>query len=389
MEKADTIIIACACVALAAVGVLSGLSQYRNRDKKQEAAAAVSQVSSMACVAEASRTSEASRIAGEDFYQKLREGRPVTLLLIGDDIGGSAGASAQNGWVDRLINQLHNTYGSTFTVKKPAQTATNTIKGWIEYDRMRQVDSQVGTASAYDAVLICTGQYDQTQVDLREFHMFYEDLIARLIRDIPKAAIFPVIEGSIKTENGYTVDIRDLASHYGLNIVDMKEAFGKSGKSAAELSKDGVHPTDTGYALYADTIFRVISGNVTAQKAAGATAEPVYFTDSAQIARYRLITQCQNSSGFQLQRDATYASVKKGDTLSFSASGSIIYVYYTGSVGGGSFQIYVDGRYEGEVSTKGSGSVPYLVSDRLTAGTHTIQLVTKQGPIYIVGVVGE
>jgi lysophospholipase L1-like esterase len=65
----------------------------------------------------------------------------------------------------------------------------------------------------------------------------------------------------IKKANGL---IRTLAQQDGALLVDMEDAFSKSGQGNALLF-DAIHPNDTGYALMADTWFKAITtGTVTA-----------------------------------------------------------------------------------------------------------------------------
>lgn len=387
MTKTEKIISICACSALLVVALLAVANQSRNRKSDSANRKAVSSIAVNAGKADSTRTSETSRIASEDFYQKLREGRDIRILVIGDDIGSSAGATSQNGWTDVLVNKLHAAYQSNFSVVRLPQTTTNVVKGWIGYTQGK--DTGTITPDGYDAVFLCVGYYDQTQIELKEFHMFYEQLLVQLIKDNSKAAIFPILESSFKSENGYSVDIRDLASYYGFNLIDAKDAFSKSGKDVKQLSADGVHPNDAGYSLYADAIYNTIVQNVHSNQSVTYSKKSYFYNDTGAMQNYKLITQ-GNGSGFQ-QQNTSYISTKKGDALTFSGSGSLIYVYYNTSPTGGSFQIFVDKQYAGEINTKstGSDSTAFMLTNKISNGVHTIQIVNKQGNVSVIGVIAE
>ena len=110
--------------------------------------------------------------------------------------------------------------------------------------------------------------------------MFYENLITRFIKNNPKAAIFPIIESTIKKDNGFTVDINELADYYGLDLIDTRVAFSQSEKSSSDLTNDGGGPNDSGYALYADEIYNVIISNLLKNKPVNYLDKSTLFSDT-------------------------------------------------------------------------------------------------------------
>jgi hypothetical protein len=387
MGKADKAVIIIASTILLAIATVAIISSINGNDNKRAASIKEKELASRVSALSSSRAAETQRVANEKFYQKLKEGRPVSILVIGDDIAASSGSTAGNGWIDQLTNKLYATYKSTVTVTKITQGGANIVRSWIEYNSMIDKNKQSGVSSNFDCVFICDGKDYQSIDDLKQFHMFYENLILRLIKNDPKAEIFPMIESSIKTDNGFTIDIKDIADHYGLDLIDTRTAFNQSGKNYSDLSKDGVHPNDAGYTLYAEQMYNVISGNVSKNKSVSYENKPTFFSDSPQLDNANLIKTPDTITGYQ-QKDNIFTSNQKGDSLTYITSGNIVYVYYNTNTNGGQFQIFVDDQYYGEINTKSTANVstPYLISGSLT-GKRTIKLVTKQGSVNIVGIV--
>jgi len=387
MGKVDKIIIIIASTILLVIATVAIIFYFNGSGNKKAASINEQELASRVSALSSSRAAEAQRVANEKFYQKLKEGRPVSILIIGDDIGASSGSTAGNGWIDQLTNKLYATYKSTVTVTKITHGGANIVRSWIEYNSMIENNKQSGVSSNFDCVFICDGKNYQSIDELKQFHMFYENLIVRLIKNDPKSEIFPMIESSIKTDNGFTVDIKNISDHYELDLIDTRTAFNQSGKNYSDLSKDGVHPNDAEYTLYAEQMYNVISGNVSKNKSVSYENKPTFFSDSPQLDNANLIKTPDTITGYQ-QKDNVFTSNQKGDSLTYITSGNIVYVYYNTNTNGGQFQIFVDDQYYGEINTKSTANVstPYLISGSLT-GKHTIKLVTKQGSVNIIGIV--
>lgn len=386
MGKTDRIVIIIAFLLLAAIGTLALYSNRQHTNDAVKASVQAQSISSRFAKMNASSVANASRIANEDFYQKLREGRTAKILVIGDDIAGSACATDGNKWTDQLTDLLHKEYRATFTVD--IAEGGGIVGTWAEYNRLRMKNT-----TEYDCIILCTGQYDQN-FDLQPFHMFYEDLLTRMMHDYPRAAVFPILESSFQTENGYTVDLRDLSSYYGLDLIDMPQAYAQSGKNVLELNKDTYHPNDVGYGLYAQAIQKAIAANVKSKEKAGYAAKPLCYSNSGQISSYTLITKPDHVSGFKQNADQQnsngYVSTKKGSTISFKASGNLLYAYCLVTDDGGSYQVNVDDQYAGKFSTKsGVGNNVVFLDVKLTSGMHTVKFIASGSGANILGIVGQ
>jgi flagellar basal body-associated protein FliL len=134
MGKADKIVIIIACTILLVIVTIAITFSFNGKSDKVAASIKQQELASRVSALDVSRTAEAQRIANENFYQKLKEGRPISILIIGDDIGQSSGSTTGNGWIDQLTRKLIATYKSTVTVTKTTQGGTNVVRSWIEYN---------------------------------------------------------------------------------------------------------------------------------------------------------------------------------------------------------------------------------------------------------------
>ena len=383
MNRLEKLSIAISVVILLSVGSVAYFvqsSRYREVGSQQ---AQVKQVINKANSADQLRNIESSRIASENLYKKLAEHRTINILIIGDDIGNGSSVNDQNKWENVLTNQLNQKYQSTFSVNTLQEPSSNIVEGWINYNKYMSKNS----SSQFDLIFVCFGQYDQNQVELKEFHMIYEKLLRQIMVSQTKAEIIPIIENSLSTNNGYATDIKDLANYYGLSVADMVNAF-QLNKNQDLVSEDNVHPNNAGYQKYASLIYSIIQNGVNVQKSISYTQKSYCFSDTSKVDNLKFINTSNNVHEFTL-KGGIYSAENKGSAISFSGSGSIIYVYYKAAPNGGIFQIYLDGKYEAEVNTKSSGSVAqiYMIQGNIVGSNHELTIVSKSGLVEILGTV--
>jgi uncharacterized protein YpmB len=110
MGKADKIAIIIACTILLVIVIIAITFSFNGKSREVAASIKQQDLASRVSALDVSRATEAQRIANENFYQKLKEGRPISILVIGDDIGQSSGSTTGNGWIDQLTRKLIATY---------------------------------------------------------------------------------------------------------------------------------------------------------------------------------------------------------------------------------------------------------------------------------------
>lgn len=324
----------------------------------------------------AQRKKEASRIANENFYQKLKNGDPVSILVIGDQIAAGAGSPNDISWDGQLVTLLGKSYSSDIQVTKMTSFGSNIVSSWITYNKAQQaLISQGKKESTFDCVMICTGYFDQTQLSYKEFHMFYENLIDRLIKANPRVVIIPILENCMKDANDYSANISELSKYYGLNLIDMKAAFYNDTKPYYELvQKDKLLPNNRGYSIYASQISEDIVRNVSEDKIVNYDFSAPLFESSSMLKGFQCL-QTAESSGFTLSGGA-YTSNRTGSSLTFTANRSVVYLEYNIAPKGGKFQVYLDDTLLSTVNTNSVAPLKrqLLISNTLNE-THRIKLV--------------
>jgi hypothetical protein len=85
----------------------------------------------------------------------------------------------------------------------------------------------------FDAVFLCFGQNAQGLLPIDEFASIYESLISNIKSERGTPEVFLLIENAIK-DNSYAQEIIKLADHYGINVIDTRVPFTKTGLSVEE-----------------------------------------------------------------------------------------------------------------------------------------------------------
>ncbi|HYY95889.1 MAG TPA: SGNH/GDSL hydrolase family protein, partial [Pyrinomonadaceae bacterium] len=111
-------------------------------------------------------------------------------------------------------------------------------------------------------------------VDEEQFAEEYERVVTQMISTGPPVIVLitipdldsaPAIRTSGRSDiaprvSGLNRRIRDIASRHDLLLADLHDAGDKEELSRPELfSSDGFHPSDRGYALWADAIWRTLA----------------------------------------------------------------------------------------------------------------------------------
>ncbi len=218
------------------------------RDLEEQAAKEAAQ---KAAEEEAARRVELEK--EDSFYQKLKDGFDVDILVVGDTVATANGTTKpEYSWVNTIELYLEQVYRIDVNVTNLASEDSSAYAG---YTSLMMLDDGV----AYDLAVICYGEKDSAD----SIDMFYEPIIRAIRASYPKCSTIAMLEA---TQAGYVETaqrIQAIAEHYGIPVVDAIEGF-TSGEYAAfdELTDDGVHPNDTGHQLYAYLLSEIIDAEV-------------------------------------------------------------------------------------------------------------------------------
>ena len=191
---------------------------------------------------------------------------PLVYAAVGDSTGIGLGARDGSGYVDQLFARIEQ--------KRPGSTLFNlSAAGATTADA---VDKQITRLDGTRATLItiCVGVNDLISGrEAEEFAENYETLVAKLkqpgrlivVANLPDVASAPAMKGmadeSLRLRLGqFNKAIEDIARRHGVPLVDLYKLSGKMVGSRPEFfSSDGLHPSDLGYAHWAEAIWPVIA----------------------------------------------------------------------------------------------------------------------------------
>lgn len=223
------------------VATIAIISIGYTRDKKDQ--------EKLTKIADTEEIETRKKEAQYNLYDKIRVKEDISVLVMGDSIGDSDGASADNKWFDKLKNWFITSKGTNASIQLMTQPGKGIDEGIKEYTADKGSD--------YDLIFLVYGQSDR-DMDADEWSKKYETLVKDVMANNPKAKIMPIIESSflsgIKNKTSIPDAIEKISNQYGLKCIDMRAAFNKSKKIYWKLTTDGVHPNDDGYAIYAQTI---------------------------------------------------------------------------------------------------------------------------------------
>jgi len=317
-----------------------------------------------------------------NFYENLSENRDVNALIIGDSMSQSNGSSSDDKkWSNLMIKNIKSKYKSTMTTDLITGDSTTGVRAWVELNKNK-------LTKKYDVAFLCFGQNDQWSTTPKQFGTYYESVIINLKRTNPNIEIIPIIESSFREHNSYSDVIVELSKNYNLQQADMVQAFNNSGNTYNELAEQTELPNDKGYSLYANTIEKVISANITANKKTNIKYNVLYDATN-KLSEFVLDNSPNLNNGFILGGALT--SSKISDELTFNTTSGVAIINFLNQKNGGKFKVYVDGKFTREIDTKSTSefSNSILIADDLE-GSHMIIIRTtsiiKGQTVKIVGI---
>lgn len=190
---------------------------------------------------------------------------PPVYVALGDSTGIGLGARDGGGYVDRLFARIQR--------KRPGSTLINlSTAGATTADVINKQLTQLDGTRA-TLVTICVGVNDLLRgIEAKQFAEDYETLVAKLRRsgslvvtaNLPDVTLAPAMKGvadeSLRLRLGqFNKAIEDVASRYGTPLVDLYQLSGEIIRSRPEFfSSDGLHPSDVGYAHWAEAMWGVV-----------------------------------------------------------------------------------------------------------------------------------
>lgn len=210
-------------------------------------------------LAEQTKTKEQQQkdnVADYNLYDKLRNGKDISTLVIGDGIAASNGSEDKDKWYIKLQSWISQTYKVQDKTDLKVHPGGGIDDGIKEYGADEE--------SEYDLVILCYGQNDR-QMDIHQWSKKYESIVRQVINKNPKSDVILLVESSFQNYEIIPNAIKQISQYYGIQNIDMREVFKDSGTPYNKLSS-GINPNTDGYALYFKAISNVIDNNVKNEK---------------------------------------------------------------------------------------------------------------------------
>lgn len=180
-----------------------------------------------------------------NVYTKIAQGKPISILVVGDSIGQGQGASKpERNFPNRLKSILQKKYNITASIENICMGGNTT---YASYVRAYQLPED----RCFDFVIICSGENDYE----KKPGVYYEALVRTIKTKWPNAEIISVLQSSQRKHTTKIKTIQSIAQHYNIPTADTITPFtnGENGEYES-LTVDNIHPNDKGYAIYAETL---------------------------------------------------------------------------------------------------------------------------------------
>lgn len=188
-----------------------------------------------------------------NFYDKIAQGQPISILVVGDSIGGGSGSTKPEfNFANRLKTALQKKYSVTATIVNVSMGGNTTYAPLIRVFKLPQERN-------FDLVILCCGENDH----ISTLGRYYEALVRNVKTKYPNAEIISTLQSSQKVYTGKIKTIQSIAQHYNIPTADTIAPFtnGENGEYNT-LTADGIHPNNKGYAIYAKVLENLIATNI-------------------------------------------------------------------------------------------------------------------------------
>ncbi|HAT4246470.1 TPA: SGNH/GDSL hydrolase family protein [Clostridium perfringens] len=198
-----------------------------------------------------------NQVTTSNPYEKIKEGKEVNILVLGNGIGLSEGKTDESGnWTSSLSKWLEETYKSKANITNLSQDKATVKVGLEELEKNKDT---------FDLAYIIFGENDQKALKPNEFKEDYEKIIEILKERNKNISIVPIIENSLRKKNEYTTIIEAIGKDNYIKALDMATVFTKDPAPYAKLTtKGGIYPNNVGYSLYFSNVKSLIEANIAA-----------------------------------------------------------------------------------------------------------------------------
>lgn len=292
-----------------------------------------------------------------NLYSKLRYGKPVNIVIFGDETVRSEGElTSEKKWDHQLKKLLETNYKSQVTI-----STFTTYKG-TSWSSLMSLNKYLQHKSPRpDLIVFCFGVNDQRELSLDQFKTIYEAALQTVGQGYPDTETLLVQQPNLAQE--YVEAFTLLSSHYGLNIID-----------ASGVAEADYHP-------YAQKTFELLKDKT------DSFSKPISLTKVQPLNNVNKYLYWQRIEEHGQSHLMETASVNDGfPRLLSNKNGAFVESTFQGtSVGaiikcvpdGGMARLYIDGKKYGLIDTYAPESMMryVLIADDLQPGEHKVKLI--------------
>lgn len=260
----------------------------------------------------------------KNFYEKLSEKMPVSVLVAGDSIAyGSSSSSPEKAFAPLFAAELQTNYQSAVDLTNISVGGTDSLFSYTVVNRQAFADK-------FDLVVFCHGQNDAPE----NLERNYESLLRSVLRQNPGCEVICILESAQREYTEKLKTLKRIAGHYGCAVCDTLTAFMGSGRPYGELvCEDGVHPNDAGHRLYAEELLKTVEKGIKEHRtAAGSRELPVPLAHPFTAFRYFPRNELK----------------RKGLELSLTACGELFCFHILEGPAGETYRIFENGKLSAE-----------------------------------------
>ncbi|MDV6300185.1 SGNH/GDSL hydrolase family protein [Dietzia maris] len=226
--------------------------------------------------------------------ERMRSGQPVTIAAIGDSIfeattqmpeGGTIAAAGED-MLTKVVAGVESRFGVDATGSNQAKSGHTVAMGPLS---LKWNDAVAANADLY---LVMYGSNDINSdltaepvpgYRLEDSIAGLERLFRRIRTEVPKAdiafALSPPYKGSLAATNNaakaaYNRRVRDVAAAYGVEVIDVWQAFVDTPDYQNALMADTTHPNAAGHTVMAETILEHLPADKTLAASRSVAAIP-------------------------------------------------------------------------------------------------------------------
>lgn len=194
---------------------------------------------------------------------------PISYVALGDSTGAGVGAT-EGGYVARLFKRIE--------TGRPGSTLSNLCVSGATTEDVLYDQLNRGMARSPTLVTLGIGINDiGHEVSLEQFAKNYEEILSKLtsqtsapivVTNIPDISSAPRIPDEMRSDYhrlivAFNQRLEDIATRHGAVVFDVYTVTHEQVRSHPEFfSADGFHPSDKGYALWADRMWPTIAGAI-------------------------------------------------------------------------------------------------------------------------------